>query len=287
MIFYNGFKGKMNYFEGWFFRICADDFNCAIIPSISIDCGKKTAYIQVNCNDFSKNSEFSFESFTACDTEVRIGQNTFSASGIKFSCSELEIDVKFGKILPLEYDIMGPFKFGTPCKHKIISLKHSVSGTVTLRNKSIILDGAIGYIEKDWGNSFPTAYCWLQCNDFGGIDASFFCSVAKLNLPFRGLICVLNVDGREYRFATYNFARIKKFCRGNIILKKSDYLLIINFTNSNENNPLLAPKKGKMENTIKEDLNGKISLELYKADKLLYRLDGSNTGIEWEFDDVY
>lgn len=283
MVFYNGIKGKRNYFEGWFFRICSEGFNCAIIPSISVVDGLKTAYIQVNCNDFYKVLEYDFDSFTADDTEVRIGNNTFTASKIKFSCDGLVVDAEFGVLLPLRSDIMGPFKFGTPCKHKIIGMRHSVSGAVTHRDKSFSLDNAVGYIEKDFGKSFPTAYCWLQCNDFDRSDASFFCSVAKLNLPFRGLICVLIVGGEEYRFATYNFAKILKLERYNIVLKKSDYILNINFSQGANNNPLLAPNKGKMSYMIKEDLNGKISLELYKADKLLYSLNGKNAGIEWEF----
>lgn len=280
MIFYSGVGNKRNYFEGWFFRICAGNFNCALIPSISVADGKRQAYIQVNCNDFSSSTVFDFEDFFASDTEVRIGNNVFSGDGMMFSCDELTINVRFGKFLPLGYDIMGPFKFGTPCKHKIISMSHNVSGNITFRNKKISLENATGYAEKDWGTSFPSKYCWLQCNDFVNAKASFFCSVADIGLPFRGLICALMIKDREYRFATYNFSRIQSFQNGMLEIKKLNYLLRIAFFASLSSNPLHAPVCGKMDNIIKEDLGGKLNLELFKNNKLLYSLNGQNAGIE-------
>ncbi len=279
MIYFNGIKGK-NYFEGWFFRVCARDFNCALIPSVSVCEGKRKAYIQINCNRVSKKVEFDFEDFFATDREVRIGNNRFSEEGINFSGDFLSLDVKFGAFTGLEKDIMGCFKFGTPCKHKIISMKHEVQGTAQFEDKKITLKNAVGYIEKDWGKSFPKAYCWLQCNEFAKADAAFFLSAADINLPILGLICVLLIDGKEYRFATYNFARIEKLQKGEIILKRSKLRLEVKFSGDNAQ-ALSAPEKGKMKNIIKEDLEGAVELTLYENEKVLYSLRGKNAGMEW------
>lgn len=279
MIYFNGIKGK-NYFEGWFFRICAEGFNCALIPSVSVCDGERKAYIQINCNRSSKKLEFDFEDFCATNREVWIGDNHFSDEGITFSSDFLSLDVKFGAFEGVEKDIMGCFKFGTPCKHKLISMKHAVKGTARFGNKKIMLKNAVGYIEKDWGKSFPKAYCWLQCNQFEEGEAAFFLSVADIRLPVLGLICVLLAEGKEYRFATYNFSRIEKLQKGEIVLRKSDMRLQINFSGENAQ-ALSAPEKGKMKNMIKEDLDGTIDLKLCENEKVLYTFHGKNAGMEW------
>ena len=279
MIYFNGIKGK-NYFEGWFFRVCSDHFNCALIPSVSVCGGERKAYIQINCNRVSKRIEFDFRDFSATDQEVRIGNNRFSDQGITFSSEIVSLDVSFGGFAGLEKDIMGCFKFGTPCKHKIISMKHEVRGTARFHHKKMTLYNAVGYIEKDWGKSFPRAYCWLQCNEFAEKNSAFFLSVADINLPILGLICVLLVDGREYRFATYNFARIEKLKKGEIVLKKSKTRLQIKFWGDNAQE-LSAPEKGRMKNVIKEDLDGTIELKLFEGEKPAYTFHGKNAGVEW------
>lgn len=279
MIYFNGIKGK-NYFEGWFFRVYAEGFNCALIPSVSVTGGEKKAFIQFQCNGTCGIQEFDFSEFSATDNEVVIGKNRFSDKGIHFSGSAISLDVEFGKFTELKNDIMGCFKFGTPCKHKIISMAHSANGKGIVSGEVIELRNASAYIEKDWGNSFPKSYCWLQSNNFDSETASFFFSVAKIGFPFLGFICALIVGGKEYRFATYNFSFIKKLEYGNIVLKKSDLTLFIKFSEV-VSNPLLAPKRGKMNTTIKECLNGTIHLTLKQDDNILFDAEGKNAGVEW------
>lgn len=279
MIYFNGIKGK-NYFEGWFFRISSELFNCALIPSVSVCEGERKAYIQINCNRVSQSFEFDFKDFSATDKEVHIGNHRFSDQGLSFSSDRLSLDVSFGEFSGLKKDIMGCFKFGTPCKHKIISMKHEVKGTVRFENEKISLKSAVGYIEKDWGKSFPKSYCWLQCNEFAEKDAAFFLSIADIRLPILGLICVLLVDEKEYRFATYNFARIEKLQKGEIVLKRSEIRLQIRFWGENAQ-VLSAPEKGRMKNIVKEDLDGTIELKLFENESLVYALHGKNAGMEW------
>lgn len=279
MIYFNGIKGK-NYFEGWFFRVCNERINCALIPSISVCDGKIKAYIQLNCNGFSRKIEFPHEEFLANNHCVLIGDNKFSDKGIKFSCDELSLDVTFSDFTSLEKDIMGCFKFGTPCKHKLISMKHYADGKANLLGAEINIDKAVCYIEKDWGKSFPKSYCWLQCNDFEQSDVAFFLSVADIGFPFDGLICVLLVGDTEYRFATYNFSKILELNNGKIVLQKSNHKLEI-FFNGRNAKQMIAPERGDMKNIIKEDLDGEICLKLYDCNNLLFESSGKNVGIEW------
>lgn len=279
MIYFNGISGK-KYFEGWFFRIYEKDFNCALIPSVSVCDGEKRAYIQFNCGGISNILEFSIDEFNANGNCINIGGNVFSDNGIIFSCEQLSLNVSFKPFTIVEKDIMGCFKFGTPCKHKLISMKHFASGQANFNGKEYVFDKALCYIEKDWGKSFPKSYCWLQCNDFDIADVSFFLSIADIGLPFNGLICVLLVNGKEYRFATYNFALIKELQKGKIVLKRFDLVLEITFEKGSEK-PLFAPECGKMKNIIKEDLNGKVMLRLSQANEIIFQAHGKNAGIEW------
>jgi len=75
------------------------------------------------------------------------------------------------------------------CYHDIISLDHSLSGSLLSNDTEIVFNGGWGYIEKDWGKSFPEAYVWIQSNHFQKKETSLSASIAKipwLNGFFRG-----------------------------------------------------------------------------------------------------
>jgi len=72
--------------------------------------------------------------------------------------------------------------------------------------------GGRGYIEKDWGQSFPAAWVWFQSNHFSNTSACITASVAIIpwrQRTFRGFIAGLWLEGKLHRFATYNGARIE------------------------------------------------------------------------------
>lgn len=46
-------------------------------------------------------------------------------------------------------------------------------GSITINNKNIAFDNGVGYIEKDWGSSFPKSYIWCQGNNFENSNTSF------------------------------------------------------------------------------------------------------------------
>ena len=60
---------------------------------------------------------------------------------------------------------MGPFHYlpFLECNHAIISLRHHITGSLKVNNQKFQIIGD-GYIEKDWGRSFPQDYLWLQSN---------------------------------------------------------------------------------------------------------------------------
>jgi tocopherol cyclase len=94
----------------------------------------------------------------------------------------------------------------------VLSLDHSLHGTFTVDGQDINWNGGRGYIEKDWGTSFPSAWVWFQTNHFARPGISLTASVAIipwLQSSFRGFIIGLWHEGQLYRFATYTGAQLE------------------------------------------------------------------------------
>lgn len=79
---------------------------------------------------------------------------------------------------------MGPFSYVPfmECNHVILSMKNNANGHININDNMLNFDNGIGYIEKDWGCSFPKKYIWCQGNNFQNPTTSFMLSIA--DIPF-------------------------------------------------------------------------------------------------------
>ena len=96
------------------------------------------------------------------------------------------------------------------CYHGVVSLDHAIAGTLMIDGLSHDFNGGRGYIEKDWGQSFPSAWVWMQTNHFEASGTSLTASTAIIpwrRSSFRGSIVGLWHDGVLYRWATYTGAK--------------------------------------------------------------------------------
>lgn len=290
-----------NYFEGWYFKNTNGYDNIAFIPGISINKNKKSAFIQVITNNSSYYIDYDIDDFEFNDVPfyIRIKNNYFSCDNIHIDINDsknnLIIKGEIGyydseNISTSKYspNIMGPFSYVPfmECNHAVISMINKTNGEININGMDINFDGGIGYIEKDYGVSFPSKYIWCQGNNFNDSDASFMMSIA--NIPFkifrfRGLICSLIVDGCEYRFATYNNAKIVKFIVNDglldIGLKKGDYDLRI-MTKYDDGFRLVAPVNGEMNKDIVESITADVKVRLKKKKKVIFSNVSKNCGLE-------
>jgi hypothetical protein len=95
------------------------------------------------------------------------------------------------------------------CYHGVVSLDHAIGGSLIWNRNSIDFSGGRGYIEKDWGQSFPSAWIWMQSNHFEEVGTSLTASIAMIpwrRTRFRGFIVGLWHQCALYRFATYTGA---------------------------------------------------------------------------------
>ena len=172
------------------------------------------------------------------------------------------------------------------CNHGIVSVNHSLQGKLTINSNIINFDNGNGYIEKDWGTSFPEAWIWLHSNSFKNHDTSLFVSVAKipwLGRYFIGFTCFLHYNGRFYKFSTYNKSKIKAISYiGNelsILLENRNYSLKVVAT-SRSTGVLKAPLLGDMSRHIKESIDSDVHIQLFdKSKKMIFEDKEKRAGL--------
>ncbi|MCB2290520.1 hypothetical protein LGK97_12155 [Clostridium sp. CS001] len=292
-LLFQGSSKKENYFEGWYYKQVSRDHKRVIsfIPGISSfnnDVHSFVQYIYVSLDDDNKKLiktgyvKYPIEDFKFNNNPFRlqIADNIFTESTITIKMVDNNIDIE-GK---LNLDLFTTIKKSvlTPnimvffayipkmeCYHGIVSMNHRVNGTIRIDSEDVDFHDGKGYIEKDWGTSFPERYIWIQSNNFNNSDTSIFCSIADIPFMgknFLGFICNLIIAGVEYRFATYNNSklRVESITKEKIIITLENNKVKLKIeAYLNETGELIAPKQGEMIKVIKEEVSGKVKIKLY------------------------
>lgn len=299
---YHGWGRRRKFFEGWYFKIINKSANkvYAIIPGISIDKnGSKHSFIQfLDGNNLkSEYFKFGYDDFSSAKDKfkISIADNKFSESSLSLNLPGLKGNLEFYGLnhWPDRWyspGIMGPYTFVPfmECYHGILSMDHQIKGDLQLGSEAIDFTGGRGYMEKDWGRSFPDAYIWLQSNHFDSGDLSLKLSVARipwLGSSFTGFIAGLLFNGKLYKFTTYNGSRLDnlKISVKELYIQISNKKFRLNITAKRNNATLLAsPISGEMSGHISESMQSEveITLECLQPAKLLYRGKGKNTALE-------
>ena len=164
----------MGYFYGWYFKCQSQGQTLAVIPAIHQSGGRRTCSLQVITEEEVRRAEFPGEVFRKKGRQILMGGSRFGERGIILDVHEPGLEIrgrlKFGALTPLAYDIMGPFSLVPflECRHSVLSMKHSVRGTVDFNGRTYGFEGAEGYWEGDRGHSFPREYIWTHCSFPGG-----------------------------------------------------------------------------------------------------------------------
>jgi len=316
-IFQGRYKRK-KYFEGWYFKFIdkAEKSVYAVIPGVSygMRAEDRHAFIQViDAVDYkSCYFKFDFSSFkySQNDFNISIGDNTFTRNGMildlkrednnedknKDNNEKFEIKgaIRFIDIVPFPKTIfspgiMGPFTFipFMECYHGIINIHHRITGSLSINNEIKDFTGGSGYIEKDWGRSFPESWVWIQSNHFNRDDISVMFSMAKipyLHMHFTGFVSFLRIGGRLYRFATYTGAKIRHFtCEdGQIEITAVDRHYTMTISGKyRQSGKLMAPQNGLMHREIAESISSEIEATLQdNKGMVIFHGTGKNVGME-------
>ena len=263
-------KNSNNGFIGYYFKHASSDALLSIIVGSSND----EDFIQIITEDSALKIPYK-------EDDIRVKQGLLI--DIEHDNTSIHGYIYYNRFTPLKHHIMGPFKY-TPlcCQHNIISMKHKVHGSLNYNGKLYDFHNGTGYIEMDSGTSFPKEYIWIQGNEFKS-GTNLFLAIAKLDLfkvPFMGCICAVQLKYKEYIFATYKGCKVLKYSKNEIIIKQGSYKLCI-YPKEIIGYELSAPEDGKMNRTIREQLNSSVQFEFYKNNKVIL-IDEGRASIEYE-----
>ncbi|MEJ5184266.1 MAG: tocopherol cyclase family protein [Rectinemataceae bacterium] len=286
------------FFEGWYCKmVAADGSMLAIIPGYFK--GKNPtddhAFIQIYDTNRSKSAfiRYPAETYHAAPDalEIEIAGSRFTPRGITLNIDALDDagtpwqlagTVTFSELLPWPRHFLSPNAMGwysfvpfMECNHAVLSFDHTLRGTISDSIAGIVHDfnGGRGYIEKDWGSSFPSEYLWLQGNQFASHPgASIFLSIATipwLGSSFPGHIGGLWLGDQHqefHLFAKYNGSSVLALQADErdvlALLQRSNLILRIR-AHRDRAVPLSAPYHGSMQTKILESAGTNVNVELF------------------------
>jgi hypothetical protein len=305
---FQGRRRRRRYFEGWYFKCISADRRhaVAVIPGIASDPkGNRHAFIQI-INAVSGKTyyfRFPYDQFESPEDRfsVRIGENAFDSSGLSLSlyseegsvCGQLKFaNIRAFPVSRLRPGIMGPLTFVPflECYHAIVHLSHSICGQITLDGESLDFTGGSGYIEKDYGRSFPRKYIWIQAGHFANGNAAFVFSRARI--PFRiGSFTGFFGYFTDFRhmtllFASYNGSRLHSFqvdpeaktCSGVLTNRHGALEFRAEMSGGGR---LRAPVDGLMSREIIESITALVAVVVRNAKgQILYEGQSGEAGME-------
>ncbi len=303
---FQGTCKRRNYFEGWYYKLVNRDRSrsIALIPGIALGDRKEQAHAFLQAVDAQRGIvaylRYPLSMFRADRrrVDVKVGDSHFHVEGLAVDYRdekhELRGEIRFSDIEPypvggFHRGIMGPFNFVPfmECRHGVVNLRHRLEGQIFFDGETIDFSDGEGYLEKDWGRSFPSAWIWLQAGHFAQEGASFMFSVAQipwLGRRFTGLLCFLKTQDRFVRIATYNGAKMERLDvtadRVEARIRHPRGQLDMEAVLS-PGNVLRAPKNGVMTDTIEETLEAVVTIRLTdRAGHIWFEGVSGHTGME-------
>lgn len=295
---------RKRYFEGWYFKHVSHDLNSvfAFIPGVSISDADSHSFIQIidGLTGMSYYNKYTLTKFFG-DRErlyIKIDRSYFTCEGmhidIKSDLINVSGDIYYSNMIKYPKSLISPGIMGwysyipfMECKHGVISISHNLKGCITINDNIIDFDKGRGYIEKDWGTSFPREWIWVHSNTFENSDASLMISIASipwLKKYFIGFTAYLFYEGKLINFSSYNKSRISKIERNNneiyIKLENSKFVFETNIYINNYGK-LAAPVMGEMNRNINESISSELNLKLYDINNnLIFKDYGKRAGLE-------
>lgn len=284
----------MGFFEGYYIKCHGEKDTIAIIFGYNRDKKKTGVFIQIiTCeNSYCEHFDISHFSKTKKGLDWKVGTNRLNTAGLVLDINTADLkaigEVTFGELAPLQSRAMGPFEFFPfmECKHTVVSMQHKINGQVTINDKVYNLNDGLGYIEGDRGKSFPKKYFWSHAHLDKNISVSASCAIIPyLGMRFIGTICFIYHGGLEYRLATYNHAKVRKFSPAGLHIiqgrGKKRLELTIEVLDTDNSRPLLAPTRGKMNRTIEESIKRKVRYMFVHGSQTVFDITTNRAAVEF------
>lgn len=309
---FHGRGQRPPFFEGWYYKLVSADgrHRLALIPALFI--GKRPedthAFIQVfdgtrNVNHYLRYDATQFHADEE-QLEVSLGGCRFTRDHVQVRIDRPELqlhgDIALEGTRPWPVTWRSPGVMGwfawlpiMECYHGVVSMDHALKGSLQWNGERVDFEGGRGYVEKDWGRSFPSVWMWMQSNHFEHAPGtSFMASVAEIPLlayRFAGFLSGLWHDGRLYRFATYTGARTTELDVSaphvRWVVEDREHRLEVHGERG-AFAQLAGPTPDDMERTVRESLSGHVELKLIdrRSARTVFEGRGIHAGMELEGD---
>lgn len=304
---YHGFKKKRPFFEGWYYKLVSADEQTryAVIPGIfkGEDRSKDHAFVQVldGMSGRASYHEYPVTAFQPSEEifDVWVGPNHF-----RQDCISLDIDddqLKMRGALNFQGSVGWPVTLSSPgvmgwyawlpfmeCYHGILSFDHEIRGAFEVNGETLDFSGGRGYMEKDWGQAFPSAYVWQQTNHFDTPGTCLTASVAmipSIGQTFRGFLAGFYHAGQLHRMTTYTGAETDelKITDDHVYWRLKDKKHVLEMTAERKSGGLLlAPIRTEMHKRVDETMQSQVDVRFYNINtgKVLFEGTGRNAGLE-------
>lgn len=290
-----------NSFENWYFKLVDEEKEITLGILVEMNTTKKgkEALIQVMGNTI--NDEvciyYPVESVKTGEEEIQIGDNVLGLNQIILNIEKEDFGLK-GELALNHHKrlkqslwipgLMGPYKYlpFLESYHEVISLQHTLTGSLWLNNKQIIFNEGKGYIEKDWGKSMPNVWLWAQCSHFKRKDVALMVGVARLPIFFDYYTCfaipIYYKDQVEI-FSNYNGGHLSKLYRYkgyvHIIITQKSKILDIKIYGSDEKSCMASKSSHKIRDVYACDA-AKIELSITENGQIIFEEIGTLCELE-------
>ncbi len=299
-LYYHGAGKTCSFFEGWYFKHVSAKHTLILIPALHRDKkGRQSASLQIIADGRSFFIPFAGKDIEADPKRlcIRLGQNYFTSRGCRLHLDTHELTVRghihYGPLLPPRRSFMGPFRhLPLPCFHRVISLSHSINGHILWGGEKWSFHRGRGYIETDWGHSFPSSYVWAQCSFPSSSSpnkevrpaetGSVMFTAADLKLGRHRLTACSSLvacGGRQYRLSTDQGAKLAHCGGRRIALRQGDYTLQL-ILSQDSSLALKAPNSGTMKRTVYENPRCLMRCILTKGAQVLFDETGETGSYE-------
>jgi len=305
---YQGRGKQAPYFEGWYVKLIdpGERHRLAVIPGIFKGRASDESHAFIQLLDGTSGEatyhRYAVEAFqpAAEGFDLRLGGSRFSVERVVLDIESLGRSVTgcvaFEGVSPWPVTLASPGVMGwfawvpfLQTYHGVLSLDHALQGALTIDGKEVDFSGGRGYIEKDWGHSFPDAWIWMQTNHFDQPGTSLTASIATipwLGTSFRGVIIGLWHRDHLYRFTTYTGAQIQELSWDGervraVIADRRRRLEIV--ACGGEAGVLRGPTGSSMAGRVPESLQASVTLRLVTlggGSSVIFEGVGRNAGLE-------
>jgi hypothetical protein len=306
---YHGQGARPPFFEGWYFKLidATEEHRYAIIPGVFLGRDREGSHAFVQVLDGTTGQAtyhpYPVAEFRAAEDafDVRVGPSQFSLERIslKIETEEQTVagDVSFRGLTPWPVKLAAPGVMGwyawvpsMECYHGVLSLDHEIGGALHVDGRRIDFTGGRGYIEKDWGRSFPSGWVWMQTNHFEQTGTSLTGSIAMvpwLRGSFRGFIVGLWHKGVLNRFATYTRAEVEKFAVADdqvaLVVRDRRHrleMLALRSPAGVLRGPSGIDMHGRVPETLQATVEIRLSELVGRAERVVFEGIGRNAGLE-------